>query len=145
MKLTVIIPMFNEAAIASDTAKTLTDSLESWAAANDCTYQLLFSNDGSGDNCGDIVRAFAADVSLSAAKSIAQSSTPVLIIQAESDETIPPDSVSIYSHKEEITSPKVEYMLCDAGHTDVLYDDDGTANDALIEEIHYFLLRSTVQ
>ena len=75
----------------------------------------------------------AADVSLSAAESIAQSSTPVLIIQAESDETIPPDSVSIYSHKEEITSPNAQFLLIPGGHSSVLYDiSEITANPQLM-------------
>ncbi|MBR4961856.1 MAG: glycosyltransferase [Clostridia bacterium] len=65
MKLTIIIPMFNESAIVSDTAGILTGYLENWAAETGNTYEVLFSNDGSRDDCGDRVCTFAADTSLS--------------------------------------------------------------------------------
>ena len=65
MKLTVIIPMYNESSIAAETAGTLTGYLESWAAGSGNTYEVLFSNDGSRDDCGDKVRAFAAETFLS--------------------------------------------------------------------------------
>lgn len=52
MKISVIIPMYNEASIIEDTAKTLYEYMsgrfEDW--------ELLFSNDGSSDGCGDLVR-----------------------------------------------------------------------------------------
>lgn len=73
----------------------------------------------------------AEDVAMSAAESIANSPTPVLIIQAESDETIPPDSVSIYSHKKEITN--AEFLLIPGGHSSVLYDaSESAANPELM-------------
>lgn len=65
MKLSVIIPMFNESAIVTDTAKTLSDYLENWASGSGNSYEILFSNDGSADDCGDKVRAFAVGTSLS--------------------------------------------------------------------------------
>ena len=52
MKISVIIPMYNEASIIEDTAKTLYEYMsgrfEDW--------ELLFSDDGSSDGCGEIVR-----------------------------------------------------------------------------------------
>ena len=52
MKISVIIPMYNEASIIEDTAKTLYEYMsgrfEDW--------ELLFSDDGSSDGCGDLVR-----------------------------------------------------------------------------------------
>ena len=57
------------------------------------------------------------------------------------DQQIPMTVSSIISHKQEIHSENVEYLTCDAGHTDILYDDDGTANDAVIESVHRFLVR----
>lgn len=55
MKISVIIPMYNEASIIQDTAKTLYEYMsqrfEDW--------ELLFSDDGSSDGCGDLVRELA--------------------------------------------------------------------------------------
>ena len=79
----------------------------------------------------------AEDVALSATESITNSPTPVLIIQAESDETIPPDSVSIYSHKKEITN--AEFLLIPGDHSSVLYDDSNiTANLQLMQAADAF-------
>ena len=64
----------------------------------------------------------AEDVGISAAESIADSDVPVLIIQAEQDETIPRDTISIYSHREEI--PNAEFVLLPGGHSSVLYETD---------------------
>lgn len=86
---------------------------------------------------------FGSDtLQLDAAQIISEEDVPVLVVQGTQDDQAPTDSCSIYSHKEEIKSSQVEYLLCEAGHTDVLYDEDGTANDALMEEIHNFLIRS---
>lgn len=53
MKISVIIPMYNEASVIEDTARTLYEYMsgrfEDW--------ELLFSDDGSTDGCGDLVRA----------------------------------------------------------------------------------------
>ncbi len=59
MKLTVIIPMYNEASIVSTTAETLCGYLENWAAATDNTWEVLFSDDGSHDDCGRLVQTYA--------------------------------------------------------------------------------------
>ena len=52
MKISVIIPMYNESAIVTDTARTLTGYLESWCGERGHTFEVLFSNDGSHDDCG---------------------------------------------------------------------------------------------
>lgn len=78
----------------------------------------------------------------SAYKVLSDSSTPVLIIHGTRDSQIPIDRNSIISHKSQISSSQVEYLLLDAGHTDILYDPDGTANNMLIQSIHNFLLRA---
>ena len=52
MKFTVCIPMYNEARIIAETAKTLSAYME----ANFEDYELIFSDDGSKDGSGDIVR-----------------------------------------------------------------------------------------
>ena len=66
---------------------------------------------------------------------------PTLVVHGKTDTQVPADSCSIISHKETIDSEKVEYLLCEAGHTELLYDPDGTANDALMKSIHSFLMR----
>ena len=78
---------------------------------------------------------------------ISQSDTPVLIVHGTMDEQVPMEQYSIISHRDEITSDAVEYYLCNEpaqnGHTDLLFDADGTANDALMEKIHGFLSEHT--
>ena len=53
MKISVCIPMYNESAIIADTAKTLVAALEDRFGED---YELLFSDDGSTDGSGTIVR-----------------------------------------------------------------------------------------
>lgn len=53
MKFSLCIPMYNEAAIIADTAKTLSD----YMTAHFDEYEILFSDDGSTDGSADIVRA----------------------------------------------------------------------------------------
>ena len=77
-----------------------------------------------------------------ACEAISQSQVPVFIIHGEQDSQIPMDETSVISHKDHISGAKVEYLLCPGGHTDLLYDEDGTANDELMDAIHSFLLRS---
>ena len=55
MKISVCIPMYNEASIIEDTARTLSE----YMSANFDDYEILFSDDGSRDNCGDMVRALS--------------------------------------------------------------------------------------
>ena len=51
MKISVCIPMYNEASIIADTAKTLSD----YMAQNFEDFEILFSNDGSTDGSAEIV------------------------------------------------------------------------------------------
>lgn len=55
MKLSIIIPMYNESRIIVDTAKTLSSYMEE----NFDSYEILFSDDGSTDGCGELVRQLA--------------------------------------------------------------------------------------
>ena len=82
---------------------------------------------------------------LDAAEAISESDVPVLVIHGTRDDQIPMDRSSIISHKEEISSGNVEYLTCPAGHTDLLYDGDGTASDTLMQDIHEFLIRCLEQ
>ena len=56
MKLSVIIPMYNENSIVLDTAAELGAYLDGYCAAGSHTFELLFSDDGSADGCGDTLR-----------------------------------------------------------------------------------------
>ena len=58
MKLSVIIPMYNEKAIAADCAASLVKELEADSLANSYEYEIVFSDDGSTDGCGDCVREY---------------------------------------------------------------------------------------
>ncbi|MEE1075300.1 MAG: alpha/beta fold hydrolase [Acutalibacteraceae bacterium] len=79
-------------------------------------------------------------------EAISNSDVPVLIIHGENDTEVPLDEFSIISHSDEITSKKVEYLICSEpyqnGHTDLLFNKDGTANDKLMAEINDFLIKN---
>lgn len=85
-------------------------------------------------------------LNLDAAKEISESNVPVLIVHGENDSQVPLDRYSIISHKKEITSKNVEYVICSdpesSGHTDLLFKEDGTANDDLMKQINSFLERA---
>ncbi len=55
MTITVVIPMYNESKIIKDTALTL----DKYMRENFESYEILFSNDGSKDNCAEIVESLA--------------------------------------------------------------------------------------
>lgn len=78
----------------------------------------------------------------SAVEELNKSKIPSLIIQASEDEQIPADKFSIYSHRDEITSENVEYLLytkssCN-GHVSILYDKNRNPNYDIIEKIADF-------
>ncbi len=52
MKISLIIPMYNESSIIADTAK----ALSAYMSENFESYEIIFSDDGSRDGCGNIVR-----------------------------------------------------------------------------------------
>lgn len=52
MKISLVIPMYNESSIIADTAKTLSEYMRE----NFDEYEILFCDDGSTDGCGKIVR-----------------------------------------------------------------------------------------
>jgi dolichyl-phosphate beta-glucosyltransferase len=55
VKMTLIIPMYNESSIIVDTAKTL----DKYMSENFDSYEILFSDDGSKDGCANMVRELA--------------------------------------------------------------------------------------
>ncbi len=90
---------------------------------------------------------FGADVvNIEAAETINATEVPVMLVHGTQDRSVPIDRSSIIAHRDQIVSDKVEYYLCDrpgqSGHTDLLYDADGTANDELMEKINDFYRRS---
>ena len=52
MKFSLCIPMYNESSIIKDTARTLHE----YMSANFEDYEIIFSDDGSKDGCGDMVK-----------------------------------------------------------------------------------------
>ncbi|MBO4422185.1 MAG: glycosyltransferase [Clostridia bacterium] len=57
MKLSVIIPMYNESSIIEGSVRTFDEYLSS----NSDDYELIFADDGSTDGCGDAVLEYAKD------------------------------------------------------------------------------------
>ena len=53
MKISLVIPMYNESSIIKDTAETLSEYMKSTFE----DYEVLFVDDGSKDNCAGIVRS----------------------------------------------------------------------------------------
>lgn len=86
-------------------------------------------------------------LNMSADDEISNSDVPVMIIHGNEDTQVPMERFSIISHSDEIDSQNVQYYVCDKknqnGHTNLLFDKDGTANKELMEEINTFLLNNT--
>lgn len=59
MKVSVCIPMYNEAKIAADTARTLWDAMAENRRNHGWDFEILFADDGSRDDCAERVRAVA--------------------------------------------------------------------------------------
>ena len=57
MRISVCIPMYNEGKIIENTAKTLDEYMRGKFPEGD--YEVIFSDDGSRDGCGDKVRALS--------------------------------------------------------------------------------------
>lgn len=90
---------------------------------------------------------FGSDtVNLRADKILSSSDVPTLIVHGADDESVPIDKHSIISHKNEIDNQNIEYIICSApqnsGHTNLLFDKDGTADNHLIKEINDFLIKN---
>lgn len=93
------------------------------------------------------VMVFGSDAAnRKATESILESGVPALIVHGTGDTTVPMDEFSIISHREELEKGNVQFFICDDpqqdGHTNLLYDLDGTANDELMEQVHTFLTES---
>ena len=55
MRLSVIIPMYNESSIIEDSVR----EFDGYLAAHYDDYELIFADDGSTDGCGDAVKEYA--------------------------------------------------------------------------------------
>lgn len=62
MKISLCIPMYNEAAIVSDTVRTVYGAMEKISSERGYDYEIIFANDGSTDRCADIVRDTAKEL-----------------------------------------------------------------------------------
>lgn len=85
-------------------------------------------------------------LNMNASREISESDVPVLIVHGENDDTVPLDRYSIFSHKANMTSENIEYIVCrnpeSSGHTDLLFDKNGAANESLMQQINNFLEKS---
>lgn len=61
MKISVCIPMYNEARIAADTARTVWEAMAENRRRHGWDFEIIFADDGSQDDCADRVRAVAAE------------------------------------------------------------------------------------
>ncbi len=59
MKISVIIPMYNEAKVIGSSAKTLYETLTRDFGAGE--FEVIFVSDGSGDSSPDIIREYAKE------------------------------------------------------------------------------------
>jgi pimeloyl-ACP methyl ester carboxylesterase len=88
----------------------------------------------------------ARTVNLQAHEQIDQSNLPALIVHGGNDKDFPMDKNSIISHREQIASKQVEYLICQTpgqdGHTDLLFDPAGGANETLMVQISDFLQKN---
>lgn len=56
MKVSLCIPMYNESSIVCATVGTVFEAMEKLAQDTGCDYEVLFSNDGSTDDCAALAR-----------------------------------------------------------------------------------------
>lgn len=78
---------------------------------------------------------------------LCEAKIPTLIVHGVSDDTVSHDAFSIMAHKEDVHSPKVEFLSWEEagadGHVDILYDPNGSANAELMEKIRVFITQQT--
>ena len=84
-------------------------------------------------------------VNAQAARTIGESGVPTLVIHGSADTRVPAGKGSILSHKGDLAGDHVTALYWDdpdSGHTQLLFDPDGTANEELMDVIHAFLRES---
>lgn len=84
----------------------------------------------------------AEAVNTDASEEILESDIPVLIVQGSEDEKFTEEKYSVYSQSIDDGAENAQFLLCETdgqnGHTSLLFDRDGTANDELLSEIDSF-------
>lgn len=82
----------------------------------------------------------------SAARALGRSEVPVLLIHGNGDCVIPMDAFSVVAHRNEIQNDRVEYLICTEngqnGHSNLMFEADGTANARLMAAINAFFARA---
>ncbi|MBR4867611.1 MAG: alpha/beta fold hydrolase [Clostridia bacterium] len=82
-------------------------------------------------------------VNTESAKEIAKSNLPVMIVQGVQDEVYPTHQYSLYHATQETNADNISYYICEKpgqnGHTNLLFDADGTQNRALMEAVCRFI------
>lgn len=88
-------------------------------------------------------------VNLSACGQLAQTHVPALIIHGATDAQVSLDRHSIYGQQAQNPGDHVRFLLWTEsqqdGHTSILFDADGTANDELMAQIHLFFAEHTMK
>ena len=59
MRISVCIPMYNEALIAADTARTVWAAMDSLRQEKGFDFEIVFADDGSRDDCAERVKSVA--------------------------------------------------------------------------------------
>lgn len=85
-------------------------------------------------------------VNLSAYEQITKYNVPTLVVHGATDDQVSVDHHSIYAHQGTEDAGHVRFLLWQEpnqdGHTSILFDEDGTANDELMAQIHLFLVQT---
>lgn len=68
--ISVCIPMYNESAIAADTARTLWRAMDAFRREYGWSFEVIFSDDGSRDGCAAIVDKTAAEENLDGVRTV---------------------------------------------------------------------------
>lgn len=68
--ISVLIPMYNESAIAADTARTLWRAMDALRKEHGWSFEILFSDDGSRDGCAALVEETAKSENLTGVRVI---------------------------------------------------------------------------
>lgn len=91
--------------------------------------------------------SFGKKLDIMAVDGINKSGVPVLLVHGSEDKTVRLDGAALFSCKEEITNPKVKYLLWEKegqnGHLDVLYTADAVAYGKQLGKEYEQLLKIT--
>lgn len=62
-KLSLVIPMYNESSIARKSAEEYYKAVSKICSKHNWNFEIIFSNDGSTDNCGEIIEKYSEEIS----------------------------------------------------------------------------------